>query len=265
VSEVLVLRELQDEAALRRDIRTITEGRLPIGEKPEVVAHAIRRLYPIPLKYTQSQMGLKALYNWAICHRDTQMIRWTTSQVIQVLGQRALDEFRKDVQGRQNIPDISTTARQDFLASYRTLRPRALNELIQRTPDGFWRKQLDRIAKANATRVTELIGDGNYLDWPELLPFAETMKFAIRLDHERPGRGVAAAIASKLSMSPYVIFPCLVEVHSPLMDRQMIHASPLLRSGLLKKLAVPASVLITALKMKNAPENLIQELTAKYS
>jgi hypothetical protein len=268
MSEVLALRaqlqELQDEVALRRDIKPIIEGKLPIGDKPGVVAHAIRKLYPIPLKYTQSHMGLKALYNWSICNRDTQMIRWTTNQVIQVLGMRALEQFRRDIQEKQSIPDISTTPRQDFLDSYRTLRPPGLDKLISQTPDGFWLKQLKRIGNANCIRVTRLIGEPNYLGWPELLPLYETMKLAVRLDHDRPGSGIASAIASELNLSPYVALPCLVEIHSPLMDWQMIYASDLLRRGLFKKLGVPGSVLVTALKLKNAPEALIQELAAKY-
>jgi hypothetical protein len=270
MSELNALRAELDGLKANREIlisiKGVINGTVPVGSKPEVVARAVRSMTPIPLKYTQSSLGLKALYAWSIENGDTQILQWTTRQISHALGSAALSRFRTELQSSGKSSELGTTTRQAFLASYPAMAPSHLNLLIERVPaNSFWGRQLNRIGKANQLKC-ELWPSVPYHQLTEMVPMYDTLKLAIRNDHERPGRTKPVKeLVSQSGVSPFVVLPALVEVFSPLMYWQAIYEHESLRkSALFKKLVVPVELVVLMLVESGAPQTVLQEIQQKY-
>jgi hypothetical protein len=259
------LQTLKARKAILVAMGEVINGALPVGSQPEVIARALRTLTPIPLKYTQSSLGLQSLYKWAVENHDTEIIQWTANQIEQVLGAKTLAKYREDFHASGGSTRLDTTPRQAFIEAYRTITPNSLNRLIGRTDAStFWGKQLHRFGGVNQKRC-QLFPSTTYEELKQMHPFYETLKIVVRSDPKDSRAGAMRSLVGEHSVSPYVVLPALVEVLAPRKDWAGIYDNENLRKSFpFKKLLVPVSVVLQLLQECGAPEAVQRELQQKY-
>ena len=254
------LQGLLKEYELISGIADLVNGKILLGRSPELVAKAVRDGFAIPLKYTQSFQSLSAVYAWAVQNGDTEMIQWATNQIISVLGLKTMVEIREGVKKVGKAPRLQKTVRQDFVDVYAHMHGGELDMFIQQMPDGFWKRQLNRMAKANQTRC-QLTG----ASFPtcDLQPLSATLQVAFQ---KQDFGAKPAEIIDQAKVSGFVVAPALVEAHRARMYWAGILRNPCLTKGIamFKKTVVPADVLEKLLQMSGAPESVLDEARKKF-
>ena len=257
----LQLEGLVKEYELIRGISDLVNGNVHLGTRPEIIAKAVRDGYTIPLKYTHSFQSLRSLYIWAVQNRDTEMIEWSTHQITSVLGAKSLVAIREASKKCGVSQRTTNVLRRDFLSLYQVARARDIDAFLHAMPEGsFWKRQLNRIAKANQRRC-QMTGT----DFPstELLPLSTTLEIAFQ--RQEMGANPASLI-DEAKVSGFVVAPALVNAHRPRMNWNAILRNSCLTRGIamFKKIIVPIEVLEKLLEASGAPESAIAELQKRF-
>jgi hypothetical protein len=264
------LEGLQEEVALLNGIRSFTGGRVKEGSWSNILAKAIKLGVALPLKYTHSLSSLRNLYVWAVECQDTEMIRWSTLQIIQVLGRPVLERISNDLKASRNAPNLEKSPRQQFHEVYNRLTEEKVSALLTRLDvESFWHKQLRRFVHANQA-CSKLLRKN--LMSTDLNPLSETLRTSLILEYgpERITQDrslTPRAIVEEAKVSPYVVVPCLFDAFGIGTRRnwKVILESEFLYKGWFRKgVRVEPEVVEMLLKMYDAPENVIEDFVKKW-
>jgi hypothetical protein len=262
---VAELEAVHEEHALLSGIRSFTSGQVKEGYRPDILAKAIKLGVALPLKYTHSFRSLRNLYVWAVESQDTEIIRWTTHHIIQVLGRTAMDGIAENLKATKKIPSLEKSPRQIFHEVYKKLNEEDVRVLRQRLdPDSFWYKQLGRFVHANQAGARLL---GRDLHAMEHTSLGQTLSTAMKLEYQRIPLGDLSprAIVEKAKISPYVIVPSLFDAFGGVRNWKTILESELLYKGMFRKeVVVEPEVVEMLLKLGSAADDVIEEFVKKW-
>lgn len=240
------------------DLVKIVNGEVQPGEKPEVITRAVRMGYPIPLKYTQSWSSLKAIYLWAIKAQDSEMIEWSTKQIISAYGPASILPLQEDARKINKSAQLDQTPREEFLRTYRTMNGGDLSAFIRKhsksDTDSFWIKQLKRLNTTNQTRCSIL---GKPFATEPILPHSATIRASIELEDTMTrdqAKLKPMKIISESNVAGYVTVPMLIDVHHRFMNWEAIVNHPILAKKFIVGRVVPDEVIVALLKYYRAPE-----------
>lgn len=236
------------------------------GERPDLVAYAIKNGIPIPLKYMHSFASLSALFKYSLEEQDSKLHKWTTNQITQILGLAVLNQLNEIYSKNSNLK-IKRSSRQQFLKCYKSMKTRDLSQFIVNEPaDSFWTKQLRRVVNSSVLKgqILGLQSQDTELDTMSgLLEIAFSKEEFLQKNKDMH----PYQIITKAKVSPYVYIPSLISSYGKRMYWDaIVNNEFFIKKGLFsKQTAIPISIIIPILKKYNPPDTLVNELQSKYT
>lgn len=256
------LEALKKENQDLKELRRFFSGTAKPGERPDLIARAIRQSIPLPLKYTQSNDSLKALFDYCMKTQDTKLYLWVCNQMRIVFGDALLKAFQDGRPRGTFLPTPTETARTQFIKKLKTMDYDAINTFRYRAdiPE-FYQKQMQRYIEMNDIRAQIRNEDPTKVPHK---PLAETLRvsFFNEANLKRTSRTHPHSLIQNAKINPIVYTSCLIEAHAPRMNWSAVLQNEFFtkRKMLVKKLSIPTEIATAKLKSLSAPENVIDEV-----
>ena len=240
-------------------IKKLRSGSVEPGLMPEIVAIAIKQFIPIPLKYTHSYQGLKALYKHSIYVQDLHLYMWTRDQIKSVLPSLTLEIFNKEYPNISQFPvaqlDYHKTPRQLFLSSLKQPDINQLCIIQSKCPkDSFWEKQISRFVNVNSRVWKIQPSEINHFNSAfHILEFSNLN--ASKLSNTRLQ---TSDLIETLKINPSVYIPALIQSYAQKQEWNQLLANKYFgKKGILQKYPINIETLKEKLQLCNYPPEIL--------
>lgn len=255
--------ELDKEVKDLRELKRFYIGKPLIGERPDLVARAIKFGIPIPLKYTHSYLGLQALYKYSVDTADPELFQWVSTQIVNQLSVSVRNQFRQENASNPVFGMKLNKTRLEFLANLKTMDVGKLNEfLVKDKLPPFVKFNIERIRNINCIRRTNVQQTTQVKSMYGILVEQFQNEVRIRKDSpEHPKR-----LVSTYTISSQTYFPALVEaLASGQRWRSMIDHELFGEKKLMKlTTTVPLETALKLIESYQAPEIYLNEIQGKF-
>ena len=244
-------------------LKRLQNGEEEPGSYPEIVAQAVKRSLPIPLKYTHSYQGLKALYKYSLDAQDTQLHIWTRDQINLILSPSTLEEFNKEIPRKNQLLVPENTPRRQFLSFLKNPDFNQLCIINSKCPkDSFWEQQISRLINVNSRLWKVQPQEGNHFRSAfQILEFSFLNE--AKVQKSSPLNSDNFITALKVKPSTYV--PALIYSYAQKNQWKSLetHKYFVTKQLLTYKFHIDTETLRLKLELCNAPEEVLALLPKK--